>query len=122
MGTFLVANVPLVCDIVDTLKYLYEKGHDLVVVTAVPANSRQCAWEKIEWVEHYLPFIGYDNFVATRRKSVVNGDLLFDDGPHNLREFTGKTCAMDAPYNRKAHADYRVHNWSEFKDLVDGLE
>jgi 5'(3')-deoxyribonucleotidase len=106
---------------VESLKYLHSQGHDILVVTAVPLDSRECCYEKLIWVEKHLPFIGHNNFVATLRKSAVSGDILFDDGPHNIEAFPALTCAMDAAYNRSAKADFRVKSWESFIKVVEGI-
>lgn len=107
---------------VEVLGRLQEAGHDIVIVTAVPPSSPTAMYEKLAWVEEYLPFIGPQNFVATRRKGIICGDILFDDGPHNLKEFPGLTCAMAWPYNRLVYTNFRVQGWLGFEKVVCGLK
>lgn len=102
----------------ESLLRLHQQGHELVVVTATPEESERAFWEKGAWVDKYLPFIGRRNFVSTWRKDLVRGDLLLDDGPHNLSAFPGLTCAMDASYNREVESDYRVYSWSDFEEVI----
>jgi 5'-nucleotidase len=106
---------------VESLKYLHSQGHDLMVVTAVPLNSRECCYEKLVWVEEHLPFIGHANFCAVMRKSAVRGDILFDDGPHNIEAFPALTCVMDTAYNRGVKSDFRVKSWESFIKVVEGI-
>lgn len=112
-------NLKPICGAIETLKYLKSQGHILKVVTAVPIDSPAACYEKIQWVEKYLPFIGIDNFHATRDKASVRGDILFDDAPHNIRDFPGLTCIMDTAYNRDAKADFRVNSWESFINVVN---
>ena len=109
-------------DCKETLKSLHDEGVDLYVVTAIPLEAPTAMYEKQHWVEEHLPFIGYENVGGIKRKTVVNGDLLLDDGPHNLEVFSGITCAMDAPYNRRCTTDYRVNSWKDFGKLIHALK
>lgn len=104
---------------IESLEYLHSKGHELKIVTAVPLESRQCCYEKLVWVERHLPFIGHDNFYATLDKGGVRGDILFDDGPHNIKAFPNMTCVMDAAYNRNANGDFRVKTWDKFVSTIE---
>ncbi|GAX89885.1 5'-3'-deoxyribonucleotidase [Effusibacillus lacus] len=95
------------------------KRYDLLIVTSPP--SVHAYREKEEWVSRYLPFIGRHNLIFAHRKEVIDGDLLFDDAPHNLHGFmqTGKIAvAMDYPYNRNVPCK-RVSGWLEFEEKVD---
>ena len=37
--------------------------------------------------EKYLPFFPIDRVIICKRKSVIKGDFLLDDGMHNIEEF-----------------------------------
>ena len=104
---------------VEVCEWLHEGGYELVIVTAAPSRSKMGVYDKKEWVAEYLPFIPEKNFIATHRKEMVRGDLLFDDGPHNIEAFPGRTCVMDHPYNQEVEGDYRVSNWLEFQKLIE---
>jgi 5'-nucleotidase len=104
---------------IESLKYLKSKGHELRIVTAVPIESERACYEKIHWVREHFPFIGLDEFHATKDKAGVRGDILFDDAPHNIEEFPGLTCVMDAAYNRDAKADFRVKSWESFVKVIE---
>lgn len=95
------------------------KRFDILIVTAPP--SPVAYQEKEEWIYRHLPFIGRENLVFTHRKELVNGDLLFDDAPHNLQSFLAAgriAVAMDYPYNRNVDCP-RVSGWLEFEEKVD---
>lgn len=107
---------------IESLEYLHSQGHELKIVTAVPLEARQCCYEKLVWVEKHLPFIGHDNFYATLDKDGVRGDILFDDGPHNIKAFQGRlTCVMDAAYNREVDASFRVKSWESFIKVIETI-
>jgi hypothetical protein len=80
-----------------------------------------------------MPFFDLNNFVSCHRKNLVSGDILFDDGLHNIVPFAGtgrQAVLMDAPWNREETTQEssekfvpiaRVKHWNEFLTLVDGF-
>lgn len=102
-----------------SLKRLHDAGHDIVIATAVPKESRMALYEKKRWVKKHLPFIKPNSVVGISRKYLLNGDLLLDDGPNNIKEFPGVTCIMDASYNQRVRANYRVRSWKMFEKVVE---
>jgi len=102
----------------DYLRAIHEAGHDIVIATSVPKESSRALYEKTRWVQKHLPFIKRSSVVGIARKELLRGDLLFDDGPHNIKAFPGRTCIMDAPYNQRIYANYRVKTWKAFEQIV----
>ncbi|RID84018.1 5'(3')-deoxyribonucleotidase [Peribacillus asahii] len=101
---------------VEVLKRLC-KDYEILIVTSSVSSAFA---EKEIWVEKHLPFIGKHNMIFTHRKNMIVGDLLFDDAPHNLKEFaaTGRLAvAMDYPYNRNIEVP-RIGNWLEFERFL----
>lgn len=98
---------------IEVLERLQTK-YDILIVTSSVSTAFA---EKEMWIEKHLPFIKKQNLIFAHRKNMIVGDLLFDDAPHNLREFsaTGRLAvAMDYPYNRDVNVP-RVRNWLEFE-------
>jgi 5'-nucleotidase len=95
------------------------KKYELLIVTSSVSTAFV---EKEQWVEKHLPFIGKENIIFSHRKEKIQGDLLFDDAPHNLESFkkTGRLAvAMDYPYNCTVDVP-RVKNWLEFEEALNG--
>lgn len=96
---------------IDGVRLLFQKGFEIVFVTASPPKA---LYEKYEWVEEYFPFIPKSNLILTQRKDLVYGDFLVDDGPHNLLTSPAKTkVVFDHAYNRHLKQFPRVKNWDE---------
>ena len=106
----------------EAVEAIQNMGHEIIIATAVPSHSELGFYEKCAWVNKYLPSVSHRNLVALKKKYLLDGDLLLDDGPHNIKQFHGQTCVMDAPYNRKVRSNYRVKSWKSFKALVEGLK
>lgn len=113
-GLFLQLNpLPNAIEVIERL----HKQYDVLIVTSSVSNAFS---EKEAWVEKHLPFIGKHNLIFSHRKDMIVGDLLFDDAPHNLMEFssTGRLAvAMDYPYNQEINVP-RVKNWLEFEAFL----
>ncbi len=72
--------------------------------------------EKQEWINEHVPFIKNVYFLSN--KSVVPGDLLFDDAPHHLDNWPRIKVKMVTPYNKDTEADHEVENWKQFDKIL----
>ncbi|MBR0086884.1 MAG: hypothetical protein IJL98_03995, partial [Lachnospiraceae bacterium] len=64
--------------------------------------------------------------IITFRKQLLQGDILIDDGIHNLEGGSYKKILVTAPYNEdydaEGHGMIRVHSWKEIEAAVLQLE
>ena len=106
------------------LKKLMEKGHDVMIVTAtyyesVPEKMRDLLFK-------YFPFLSWDQVIITSRKQLIRGDVLIDDGIHNLEGGDYAKILVTAPHNRhydaEANGMIRADNWDEILAAVEALE
>jgi 5'(3')-deoxyribonucleotidase len=119
---------------------LIDDGHDVLIVTAVPKCAGIVYHGKLEWLRRKMrrrvmnkssdvrerigePFFDLKNFIACQRKELISGDLLVDDGVHNLIPFkeSGRmTVVFDAPWNRSyTGATKRVYGWPDLLAFID---
>lgn len=65
----------------------------------------------------YFPMFTWNDVIITAHKQLINGDVLVDDGVHNLIGGSYKKLLMTAPHNREFDAESngmtRVLNWSD---------
>lgn len=107
------------------MKKLHDDGHDVIIATAVPKCAGIAYHGKLEWIRRNMPWFNLNNFVAIQRKDLLSGDLILDDGEHNIkawREKGRKTVVFDAPWNQGVESTYRVKHWNEFLEIVDKLQ
>lgn len=65
------------------LSRLISSGNEVYIVTATPYES---IFEKMsEVLFKYFPFLSWDQVIVTSRKQLIRGDVLIDDGVHNLK-------------------------------------
>ncbi len=75
-----------------------------------------------------MPEIPWSHVIVTSNKSLVKGDVLVDDGLHNLYEGSYIKVLFDKPWNREVDKDkltdiiHRIHNWDEIVKLIEELD
>lgn len=104
----------------EAMQRLLAEGHEIYVVTATTYDS---VTEKMrDLLFRYFPFLTWDQVIITSRKQLIRGDVLIDDGPHNLEGGSYRKILMDAPHNRSYDAEengmVRVHTWQEVEAVL----
>ena len=106
------------------LQKLIADGHDVYIVTAtyfesVPEKMRDLLFK-------YFPFLSWDQVIITSHKQLIRGDVLIDDGIHNLEGGGYAKILVTAPHNRdydaEANGMIRVNNWDEILEAVAKIE
>ena len=110
-------------DAVEYLKKLYDDGHEIYIVTS--SNFRTIETKLTEVLFKNFPFIDYDHVIVARNKQMIRGDIMIDDGPHNLIGGDYIKILMTAAHNRDFDAEtndmVRVYNWSEIYQIIKRL-
>lgn len=107
---------------VEGMRELHAK-HDLFILTATPLEATRGLNDKMRWVKHHLPFFETNRIISCHHKQLLNGDILLDDGAHNLADFRGIAIKMDRPGNigEDDCCDGVVEDWRQFVDVVHDL-
>lgn len=99
----------------ETLQKLTEDGHQIFIVTATGYQTLRAKMEKVLF--RYFPFLQWHQVIITEHKQMIQGDVLIDDGPHNLAGGQYRKLLFDAGHNRNfdeaSIGAVRVHNWNE---------
>ena len=108
----------------EALKHLMDEGHEVYIVTSTEIEHVE---EKMKGLLfRYFPFLDWGRVIITRRKQMIRGDVLIDDGIHNLEGGQYKKILFTAPHNRyydaEAHGMIRVNNWKEAVRILDNME
>ena len=100
---------------IECIQKLMEEGFTVYVVTSSHYTDLKSKIENV--LKKHFPFIPWKNVIITQNKQMIRGDILIDDGVHNLEGGAYFKILMDAPHNRSYDADgndmLRVHNWDE---------
>lgn len=107
----------------EALKHFMDAGHEVYIVTA---TNREHLQEKMDEVLfRYFPFLTWDQVIVTTRKQLIRGDVLIDDGIHNLEGGNYRKILFTAPHNRyydaAAHDMIRVNSWEEIVPVIDAM-
>lgn len=69
-----------------------------------------------------FPFLDTNHIIIAHNKQMVRGDVLIDDGPHNLVNGQYFRILFDAPHNRgfneKKYGMYRAVGWEQVYQLI----
>lgn len=107
----------------DALQQLIADGHRVLIVTT---SAYQTLRTKMDVVLFgYFPFLTWNDVIITSHKQLVKGDVLVDDGVHNLEGGDYMKVLMDAPHNRsydtEANGMVRVKSWGEAYSVITNL-
>ena len=108
----------------EALKHWMDEGHEVYIVTATEIEH---VAEKMKGLLfRYFPFLRWDQVIITSRKQMIRGDVLIDDGIHNLEGGDYRKILFTAPHNRfydaEANGMTRVNTWDEVVRLIDGIQ
>ena len=107
----------------EALRHFMDEGHEVYIVTATEIDNAE---EKMkDLLFRYFPFISWDHVIITCRKQMIRGDVLIDDGIHNLEGGDYRKILFTAPHNRlydaEANGMIRVDTWDEAVRVVDSM-
>ena len=102
---------------IENLRVLNESNlFDIYIASA--AHPSACHF-KYKWFKENMPFLEKKQLIFISHKFLLNGDLLFDDAPHNITAFrSGEVVIFDKPYNRYLTNFDRVKDWNEFSEYL----
>jgi len=107
----------------EAVRQLREIGTcEIVFVTSPNKNGIQWVHERDAWlIKHFEA--KYEEIIHVYNKRLVSGNLLIDDKPKNIEEWTtanpqGKALLWDQPYNKYSSLE-RVDNWNDIVDLIE---
>ncbi|MCH5199025.1 MAG: hypothetical protein J1E34_08995 [Oscillospiraceae bacterium] len=124
MQTGFWKTVEPIADAPEVLSHLIDAGHKIFIVTATPYQS---VFEKMnEVLFKYFPFLSWEQVIIANRKQMIIGDVLIDDGVHNLEGGQYIKILMTAPHNihydAEANGMIRVQSWKEIEKVIESLQ
>lgn len=105
------------------VKKLIDDGHEVFVVTASHYKTIVAKMEGVLF--EYFPYLTWDNVIIASKKQMIRGDVLVDDGVHNLIDGEYHKILMDAPHNQWVNAEeigaVRAMDWSDVYRFICSL-
>jgi len=107
---------------VEALRKIIKDGHTVYVVTSTYYKDVKV---KMEWLFKHFPYLTWDDVIITSDKKRVRGDILIDDGIHNLIDGNYYKILYDCPHNHnfdeKGNGIVRVYSWPEIYKTIKKL-
>ncbi len=107
----------------EAVRSFLEEGHEVYVVTTTPYHVVKAKLERA--IFPYYPFLSWKNVVITSNKHLIRGDVLIDDGIHNLLGGEYRKILVTAPYNETFDAEaagmIRAGSWEEIRNAVSAM-
>ena len=107
----------------EKIQKLINDGHDIYIVTSSSYKTLKSKMENVLF--KYFETIDWNHVIVCYNKQMIKGDVLIDDGIHNLVGGDYAKILMDAPYNRniddRLYGINRVYNWDEVYNLITSL-
>ena len=101
------------------LKKLQNDGHDLYIVTATNYETSDA---KVAKLLELFPFLTSEQIIVAHNKHLISGDVLIDDGVHNLLKGTYAKLLFHQPnnasFNEKEHGITRIFSWQEAYEKI----
>ena len=107
----------------DAIKYmniLNEEGYDIYLCTSTDYRNVRVKFESI--VQKYFPYISWNKVIVCNKKQMISGDILIDDGVHNLVGGSYLKILLTTPHNRSFDAEgngiFRADNWEDIYNII----
>lgn len=116
-----VVPLPKAYDNICKLKY---DGHKVYVVTT--SNPITVPIKLTKVLFKYFPFFTYNDVIITSHRQMILGDVLVDDGQHNLVGDTPyKKILFSASHNKsfdeKSVGAIRANDWDEVYEIINRI-
>lgn len=106
-------------DAIEVIKQMIEEDNiDVFIVTSCLTPLGYVA--KLEWLKKHMPYFPLERVFPVTEKSAVWGDVLVDDGPHNVLSWQdiGEPILYNAPYNAGDYPFKRVSSMKEVREYL----
>ena len=108
----------------EVMQEFIAQGHELYIVTSSEYQTLPDKMDRLLFKR--FPFLSWHQVVITDHKQLLDGDVLIDDGVHNLIGGNYIKILFDATYNRSFDAEgngmIRARNWDEVRKIVQELD
>lgn len=109
----------------DVITRLWQQDYpDIELAFVTTASNNMSTVHKGEWLDKYFPHIKPRFIVNAHIKHWINGDILIDDGIHNVEHFRGIRILYDQARNRNTDEYIRAvgntdeDKWKEVDRIV----
>jgi len=106
-------NILPIKNSIECINQLREDGHRIIFATA-SHRSRAMSYRKFDRMEELGFRPEFKSYIELQDKSLLCGDVLLDDGIHNLENFEGHKFLFHQAHNKDCQLYHRIFDWNEF--------
>lgn len=115
-----ISSIPMPQDVINLIKEVYERGHDIVFVTSTYSNVMTT---RALYLYDKMDFIHPRNYIMTGRKDCVKLDILFDDCiSHIQSSIAGVPVLVNTPWNEGYSGYVRVDGPKDYINIINLVE
>lgn len=107
---------------IEVVSRLIKDGHRVRIVTATHYGTVS---QKIKSFLEKYEFLKWEDIIIASDKSIIRGDVMIDDGIHNLVGFPAQRILFDRPHNHNFPAEdhdmTRVFTWDEIYQIINQI-
>lgn len=107
----------------EIIQKLIEEGHEIYLVTSSYYKTIPVKFDRMLF--KYFSIIDWRHVIIACNKQMIRGDVLVDDGPHNLEGGDYAKILMSSPHNFNYPAAengmVRVWNWFEIYNEIQKI-
>lgn len=106
---------------IEAVQAMAAEGHEVFIVTSPWVSNPTCASDKLAWVEKHLGTDWGRRAIITSDKTVVRGDILFDDKGHisGLDSPTWTQVLINQPHNADVFGKVRLGAWPLWREAIE---
>ena len=116
----LVEPIPFAAGIIEQL---IKEGHQIYIVTSSYYKTIETKFDTV--IFKYFPMIDWEHVIIACNKKMIKGDVLVDDGPHNLEGGDYAKILMSSPHNFNYPAEsngmVRAKSWFDIYNEIQKL-
>ena len=105
------------------IEKLIEEGHSVYLVTSSYYKTVPVKFERA--IFKYFPMIDWEHVIVACNKQMIKGDVLIDDGPHNLEGGDYAKILVSSPHNFDYPAEengmVRVRSWFDIYNEIQKI-
>lgn len=115
-----INSIPMSQDVIDLIKTVYERGHDILFVTSTYSNVMTT---RALYLYEKMDFIHPRNYIMTGRKDCVKLDILFDDClAHIQSSIAGVPVLVNTPWNAGYPGYVRIDGPKDYINIINMVE
>lgn len=105
---------------IEALYEMVAAEHQVFLVTSPWVSNPTCASDKLRWVEQHLGTNWSKRTIITADKTVVAGDVLFDDKGNitGIDTPPWRQILVDQPHNHEIEGKVRLLSWAHWREAI----